>query len=318
MLVLDAVLLSIRSTVGLVVYSVSELLPVVSKYKLCREALLTQREDKLWNRMEQLLDREAQMREEERRAARSREQHLQSQLDMVLSMVSKQQTDRSLPPSALASQLLESRASTPQESAHTGPAHQPHGTFDADDSQVDQEVQAALDSVSSTSRSAEPGPANEVHDVINAVLSNQIDPLKDDDFFAQYGAPGVADVADDVSDATSPAPPATPPASSPTSASTASANGGAVPPHVVASLGAAQSALQASASGESGAAPLEHQKASPDGPPPVLSVNDDDICWVGRLHVRICLHSHCHRLCFHRVLFTVEHKRDYSQVYMAL
>lgn len=245
--------------------------------------------------MEQLLDREAQLRDDEREASRRRELHLQSQVDMLLSVVSQKQTERSLPPSASPSQLLHSRtgSSTPEardlDSDQDGPAHQSHGTFDEpDEAAVPADVKSALDELdSASSKGSSPGqgaPRNDVQEVVNAVLSGNIDPLEDD-FFLRY-AEGAGQRSDLMSDAASPAPaPPTPTASRPVEQPTASAQGGAVPPHVAAALDESRDALQ-SQQQESGKAALEHQKAAPGGPPPVLNPGDDDIYWVGQLHVR--------------------------------
>ena len=264
----------------------------------CRESLIANREEKLWTRMEQLLDREAQLRDDEREAARRREMHLQSQVDMLLSVVSQNQTERSLPPSASPSQLVQSQTgSTPQArdlgSDQGGAAHQSHGTFDeANEDPLPSDVRSALDAVDSASSKAsgspeQPAPRSDVQDVINAVLSGNVDPLEDD-FFSQY-AGEANQPADTTSDAASPAPAAQPAAAAASSTAeppTASAQGGAIPPHVAAALDESRDALQTQEQASGKGAPIEHQKADPDGPPPVLNAGDDDIYWVGRLHVR--------------------------------
>ena len=285
----------------------------------CREKELSRREDQLWQRMELLLDREAELREQELASANRREAHLQSQVDMLLSILSNNQSEKSLPP-GMAGNTTSQQEPPPRiadvlQTIQSSAANQSRGTFaeyngDDDTSKmIDEALQEgpaaqaragqppAVPHFATGSGQATPAEqpsfAEEIQGVVDDVLKGRTDPLEGIDW-SEVRVPkrqgsGTAGSAE--APAASPATPPSSPVEAPSSpvapgtpgqSSPASARGGAARM----SIGdAMMSAATAAAKSGAGDGPVETEKAPKDGPPPLLNIGDDDIYWVAALQV---------------------------------
>lgn len=268
------------------------------------------RENQLWQRMELLLDREAELREQELASANRREAHLQSQVDMLLSILSNNQSDKSLPPGSVGS-VSESQGQPPPRIADVlqtmeqSAANLSHGTFTEDyggtdalsaidnalhEGPVRQEGPASFPpSQPNSTPPAQPSFAQELKGVVDGVLTGKVDALEDMQWEnlrvpkRQGGSQASTGQATGAPSSPSTSPPAP---TTPTQPSTASARGGAAPMSIADAMVSA-----AAAAAEAGDGPVEVEKAPKDGPPPQLNVGDDDIYWVAALHVRLPLRT---------------------------
>lgn len=275
-----------------------------------RDDELLRRENQLWQRMELLLDREAELREQELASANRREAHLQSQVDMLLSILSNNQSDKSLPPGSVGS-VSESQGQPPPRIADVlqtmeqSAANLSHGTFTEDyggtdalsaidnalhEGPVRQEGPASTPpSQPNTTPPTQPSFAQELKGVVDGVLTGKVDALEDMQWEnlrvpkRQGGSQASTGQATGAPSSSSSSPPAP---TTPTQPSTASARGGAAPMSIADAMMSA-----AAAAAEAGDGPVEVEKAPKDGPPPQLNVGDDDIYWVAALHVRFPLHT---------------------------
>lgn len=254
--------------------------------------------------MQMLLDREAELREQEVASANRREAHLQSQVDMLLSILSNNQSEKSLPPGSAGSTSPPADAPPPRiadvlQSMQPTAANLSHGTFAEGfngDEQVDAIDQALREGPGEGQQFAasKPHPQNstqvtpqeqptfaqELQGVVDGVLQGTFDPMKDLDTLRMPERQGSSESAAD--SPTSPTTPAQP--------SSASARGGAVPASIADAM---MSAAAAASQGGADDGPVETEKAPKEGPPPMLNVGDDDIFWVAALHVRHPLNFYC-------------------------
>eukprot|EP00892_Ulva_mutabilis_P012576 jgi/Ulvmu1/9691/UM055_0029.1 len=288
-----------RRSIMIVRCSGSESDGIVDPVHLHREKELSRREDQLWQRMELLLDRESELREQELSSANRREAHLQSQVDMLLSILSNTQSDKTLPPGAAANrstpqdpppQRIADVLQTMQETA----ANQDRGTFVEyhEDSMTNRDIdQVIREGPAGAQRAAEPPAqlfssqaaeaerpsfASEIQGVVDDVLKGRSDPLESIDWSdlkvpRRQGSAAGPDTPP--ATAASPTAPQTPAQPSP-----ASARGGAAPMSIADAMVAA-----AAAAAEAGDGPVETEKAPKDGKPPILNIGDDDIYWTAAL-----------------------------------